>query len=291
MCRKKVFYQGTEGSYSHIVSGNFFGEGYEFVGLETFRDIFTKIGESDSSLAVIPVENSLAGSVFENFDLLNQFRAWIIGESFYKVRHNLLGFRDPKLTTDQNIERVKKVFSHYKALEQCADFFLKHPEIQPVIYSDTAGAAKFVKENNDPSLAAIAGKEAAELYGLDILKSNLEDNQENYTRFFVIQSHKPKQLDFSKLNKCSLVFIVKHEPGSLLRVIEVFARHKYNLSKIESRPIHGKFFEYFFYMDFEFDLTDKNTFNLVIDEFAKYTQWHKIMGIYPSGKSMLDFDD
>ncbi len=263
------------------------GGDYQFFGEKNFDFLFKALDEGKADLIVVPMENSLAGSVVENFDLLLKYDFFAIGEVYLKVEHNLLGFKNPK--TGKKPE-LKKVYSHYKALEQCLDFFRNNPDIEKVSYFDTAGSAKFVADSKNPEYGAIASKEASEIYGLDILEANIEDNSENYTRFLVFEKTKPQSLQKSpsaSLNKggvetpkCSLVFNLKHESGSLLKALKVLADYETNLTKIESRPVPGKMFEYFFYVDFEMKDWSEEKFSQLIEDFEENVTDYKILGLF-----------
>lgn len=270
---KTIAYQGILASFSYLVAKEYFGINNSFIGTKKFADIFKLVISNKVQYGIIPIENSLAGSIYECYDLLAKHHVWVIGQTYLKVQHCLLG-----LSKDTKISRI---FSHYKALEQCAKFFEKHREIEAVVYSDTAGAAKYIVEQNNKKWAAIASQEAAQKYGLKIIKKNIEDNKKNYTRFLIIG----KQVQMpAKSNKCSLIFTLPHVPGSLQNILGDFANNKFNLTKIESRPIYGRPFEYIFYADFEYGVNDLLKAKQTIFKLKKKTIMIKVLGFYPSKK-------
>ncbi len=274
-----ITYQGVPGSYSHITAVKYFGTDHTFIGTKAFKEIFENLKSGKADKAVVPVENTLAGTVYENYDYLNSYPVYASGEKNLKIEHQLLGIPTNDSLEDR-LRKIKKVYSHIKALEQCSHFFDEHPWIDETVYSDTAGAAKMVAEQKDYSIAAIASKTAADLYKLDILKSNIEDDAGNYTRFLVIG---PKEENILDANKCSLILTISHIPGSLYMALGTFADNKMNLTKIESRPIHGKPFEYVFYVDLEFKKEDFDHVKKVIEtELPAVTQTLKILGFYKS---------
>lgn len=265
-----VSYQGIPGSFSYLAMQEYFNGKVDGLGQRNFKDIFTCLVSGKSNLAIVPVENSLAGSVYEVYDLLFDFNCHAVGEHYHKVNHNLL-------TVGSVNQKLEKVFSHPKALEQCLKYFEGNPDIEKVAFSDTAGAAKYVADSKNPAFAAIASKEAAKLYGLHVSKENLEDNAHNFTRFLVLDV-KPYQ--GSDPNKCSLIFTLPHTPQSLFKAMEVISDPKININKIQSRPIHGKPFEYAFYIDFEFASQDYAFAGQCLENFAKKVNFIKNLGFY-----------
>ena len=269
-------YQGIPGSFSYLAGRKLFPKAQNMIGTKSFRELFKLVDSGQAAIGIVPVENSLAGSVHEVYDLLHNHSLTVSAETYLKIAHHLLVIKSAEKPANI-ISGLKKVFSHPKALEQCQIFFDQRPEIERSAYSDTAGAAKYVSQSNDKTLAAIASEEAAELYGLQIVQRNVEDDPRNFTRFLVIG----KESASEKPDKASLIFTLPHEPASLYRVLEVFAQEKLNVTKIESRPIPGSPFEYNFYIDFEFqggrDEADK-----AISEVHARTRTLKILGVYKS---------
>lgn len=280
--KRKILYQGIPGAFSHIAATGYFGSNHEFTGLPTFYEIFKQVEGTQADYGVIPVENSLAGSVVENYDLLYEHDITVIGEYYQPVEHNLLVLKDTGGTSKIDLKKLKKAYSHPKALEQCVQFFRKHPHITPLVYNDTAEAAQFVSSEKKKDIAAIASKEAAALYGLHILASDIQDNPNNWTRFLIITSIHSEQdiLRHDTVYKCSIMFTLPHKPGSLHTIIGIFSNAHLNLSKIESRPIHGTTFEYVFYIDVEFHSHDYTLMRELIDKCTEMANEIKVLGYY-----------
>lgn len=234
----RIAHKGLKGSFTYLNALNYFGKDHDFIGLENFNDIFDQVWRGYADFGVVPIENSLVGSIYENYDALCRYPVSIVGESYLRVEHFLVGAGP--------IDRIKKVYSHPKALEQCSQLFKSHPWFEKAMSSDTASAAEFIARSGDRSLAAISSAEAAKLYGLSILIPHIEDDPLNFTRFIVIAKKTAKN---SSDDKCSLMLKLKHIPGALSNVLNLIAAEEINLTKIESRPLIGKPFEYLFYLD------------------------------------------
>jgi chorismate mutase/prephenate dehydratase len=282
MSNKKIIYQGIKGSHSWLAGVKFFGGNNKFIEANNFKEIFLKVDKNKADYGVIPIENSLIGSIYENYDLLKQFKLKVVGEIYLKIEHNLLGIKFNHLKGEKRIKLIKKIYSHPKALEQCSKFFERYNWLEKVAFSDTAGAAKYVAEAKDLTLGAIASKIAAKIYKLEIIKEKIEDDKNNYTRFWIITKKYFLKKPSKKDNKGSIIFTLKHQPGSLYNALKVFAENKINLTKIESRPIIGKPFEYLFFVDFEFDKNDKIL--KILEELKKKTIFLEILGFYEKGK-------
>ncbi len=271
--RSFAAFQGLPGAYSELAARTYFqGSEVEAVPVPKFQDIFKNVLTGKADWGVVPLENSVAGSILENYDLLYLYPDLrIIGEVKIRVRHNLLGKKGSTL------DSVKKVYSHPQALSQCAEYLNKNG-YEPVSYYDTAGAASYVADSNDPEIAAIAGVDAARTYGLEILAQGLETNPHNYTRFAIIAREEmapsPEECD-----KVSLVFSTSDEAGALSRCLSVFASNRLNMTKLESRPIHGKPWSYMFYVDLDMP-EDKSRFEKAVQEIHKLTEDFRIMGMY-----------
>jgi len=239
----QVAIQGEPGSFSHEAAGKVFPEA-TILPCTVSPDVFRALSDKQVDAAVIPIENSLAGSVVEHYDLLLNHDVAIESESLLRIRHNLIA------VPGSSLERVRRVYSHPVALAQCRRFFDEHSEIEAVPFYDTAGSVKQLMELRDRSAAAIASARAAEYYGGEILAAGIEDNAENYTRFFVIRRG-GDVLPKPDADKVSLAFTVENRPGTLVAALEVFASQGTNLTKIESRPVQGKPWQYVFYVDYQ----------------------------------------
>ncbi len=212
-------------------------------------DVFETLAGKAADAAVIPIENSLAGSVVEHYDLLLAHQVGVESEWLVRIRHNLIGMPGTELS------RIRRAYSHPVALAQCRRFFAEHPEIAASAGYDTAGSVKQLMELGDPSVAGIASARAAQHYGGAILLSDIEDNPENYTRFFLVR-RRGEVRPAPQPNKVSLAFTVENRPGSLVEALQVFAGLGTNLTRIESRPVPGRPWEYVFYADYQLDRPD-----------------------------------
>lgn len=268
--QKKIGYQGMKGAFSYLEAKRQFGDNNIFIGRATFREVFEDLQEGRIDAALLPIENSLAGSIHEVYDLLYLYPFTIHGESYRRIEHCLLGIG--------KLEEVQTVFSHPKALEQCTKFLKAHPGIKPVVHADTAGAAEEVAQKKDKTLASISSEECAKIYGLQVIQKNIEDEPNNYTRFFVISKEKDQP---GKKNKCSLMLTLKHEPSALHNFLGLFAEEHLNLTKLESRPMKQRPFEYIFSLDFEFDGQDMERF---LTKCKNKAQSFKLLGMYEKTK-------
>ncbi|MDQ3098127.1 MAG: prephenate dehydratase [bacterium] len=279
----KVAYLGISGSFSYVAATASFRQDDEYMGANSFRDVFDLITESKVKYGVVPIENSLVGSIYENYDLLDAYNFQIFGEYYLKVEHCLLVHKNNSELIDQELSQIKKIYSHPKALEQCITFFKMHPWIEKCPYADTAKAARLVSEQNDPAIAAIAGKQTANLYELSAIRDNLEDNANNYTRFLVVTNNTEK---IEGADKCSLIVRVPHVRGTLYNVLGILVNNNCNLTKIESRPILGKPFEYIFYLDFTFK-NESTRLNTILDEIKEKVTSIKIIGVYKNATNLI----
>ena len=237
----RVAIQGEPGSFSHEAALKLVANAV-IVPCSLSADVFQAVAGEDVDAAVIPIENSLAGSVLEHFDLLLRHDVVVVRETRLRIRHNLIAISG---TTIADIERV---FSHPVALAQCRRFLANHPKMKSLAFYDTAGSVKQLVEQRDGHAAAIASEAAAHFYGAEILQSNIEDNPENFTRFFLVLRSGDAHPD-PAANKISLAFSVENRPGSLVAALNELSGMGTNLTKIESRPVHGKPWEYIFYVD------------------------------------------
>jgi len=265
----KVAYQGEPGAYSEEAGYEYF-DSPEMVPQESFDDVFSVVSSGICDSGLIPIENSLAGSIHLNYDLLLRHDLFIIGEFYLPIRHCLIGFPDTVLSD------IKRVISHPQALGQCAGHLRRLGVDTEAVY-DTAGSVKILKSSAERTTAAIASKRAAEIHQMRVLEENIEDNPENYTRFLEIRT-KPV---ISKNNeKTSIVFTLKNQPGALYQALGVFASQDIDLTKIESRPLVGKPWEYLFYMDF-ITTKGKETAKRALDDLQELAPMLRILGSYP----------
>jgi len=272
----RVAFQGERGAFSEEAVVKLLGERVAPVPRPTFEALFSAIDEGLASLILAPMENSLAGSVHRSFDLLVESRLHIIGEVIIPIGHNLIGL--PGAT----LQSVEVVESHPVALAQCEQFFVMHPRLKRVVAEDTAGSVRSVMKAGDSRRAAIAGRRAAEIYGAAILAEHLEDNRENYTRFLLL-SPQPESLE--PADKLSLVFELDHRPGALHKSLEPFARRAINMMKIESRPVHGKPWQYRFYLDLQTSGQEAAA-RAALDELASLVVGLRVLGSYASAKEL-----
>ena len=264
----KVAFQGEPGAYSEQAVFNYFGD-VETLPCESFDVVFDSVNSKSCDAGLIPIENSLAGSIHQNYDLLLRNQLQIVGEYLLRVRHCLIAMPDVKK------EDIKKAISHPQALGQCAAYLRSHGIKAEQVY-DTAGSVKMLKESGARDTAAIASRRAAELYGMQILEEGIEDNAENYTRFLAIQHDSVIPTEEAKT---SIVFTLKNQPGALFKAMSVFALRDIDLTKIESRPLQGKPWEYLFYIDF-IGATHEDTIRRALDHLGEYALTLRILGSY-----------
>lgn len=267
---RTVSFQGEHGAYSEQAARDFFGESILTGPCKTLKQVFRTVEDGTADFGLVPAENSLEGSVNQTYDLLLQTTLKIFAEVKIKVSHCLLGLPGTKLSD------VRAVYSHPQALAQCSAFLESLQVLSEPVY-DTAGSARLIKEKNLHDAAAIASEKAAALYGLDILRSAIEDFPENFTRFLVISKNETAR---TGTDKTSIVFGTKHTPGSLQTALGELATRGINLTKIESRPIRGTPWEYHFFVDFEGHRTDK-TCSEALGALERSTTFLKILGSYP----------
>ncbi|TWT40573.1 Phospho-2-dehydro-3-deoxyheptonate aldolase [Phycisphaerae bacterium RAS1] len=272
-----VAYLGAEGSYSHQAAGRYFGPrggGVLYRGMASFADMAEALAGGDVEYAMLPIENTTAGSINETYDIFARGSLHIVGEEVQRVDHCLLTLEAVPL------ERIRRIYSHPKALDQCTRFLaeMKHCHVESC--SDTAAAARKVRDDQDLSQAAIAGEEAARLYGLHIQRREIADQKENYTRF-VVAARSPAAFDLRIACKTSLIFATRHEEGALLRCLQAFSANHLNLTKLESRPRPNTPWEYLFYVDFEGNVADAAV-QKALQQLSAYTGFLKVLGSYPA---------
>jgi len=271
----KVGYQGIKGAYSEAAIYKHFKENVESVGFETFEEVFDAVENGTVDCGFLPFENTIAGSVVQNYDLLLKEDVFVTAEVFFKIKHNLISQKG------NNIENIKRVYSHPHALEQCREFLKKH-KIKAIPEYDTAGAVKIIKNRENKEEAAIASELCGDIYDLKIIENGIETNKNNTTKFFVIvkKENIPKNLE---KEKTSIAFKTKHYPGALVNALQRFSKNNVNLTKLESRPIPETQWEYVFYADFSGGTEDDNV-KLALSEAEATTKFIKILGSYPKGE-------
>jgi prephenate dehydratase len=241
----KVAIQGERGAFSHEAALKLV-PGAEIVPCALSAEVFAALDAGAVDAAVIPIENSLAGSVVEHFDLLLKHDVKVVEESLVRIRHNLIAM------PGASVGEIERVFSHPVALAQCRRFIAAHPAMKAIAFYDTAGSVKQLMELRERNAAAIASEAAAAIYGAEILERDIEDNPENYTRFFLVRRAGEAEID-AEANKMSIAFTLENRPGSLVAALSALSATGTNLTKIESRPVQGKPWEYIFYVDCQID--------------------------------------
>jgi prephenate dehydratase len=272
----RIAIQGELGSFSHEAALKIEPQA-TIVTCALSAEVFKRVENAEVCAAVIPIENSLAGSVVEHFDLLFQSEVQIERESLLRIRHNLIGVPGSK------VEEIRQVLSHPIALAQCRRFFDQHPGITPTSFYDTAGSVKHIISLGDKQAAAIASEQAALAYGGEVLAAGIEDNPANYTRFFLIRSRAQVQ-PAPGADKVSIAFTVANEPGTLVAALQVFAEHNTNLCKVESRPVQGQPWQYVFYVDYQ--VTDPVATSAALHQLRRKCILVKELGHYPSAQPL-----
>ncbi len=273
---KRVAFQGIEGAYSELAGRKHFAPYLDhtvFAGVPTLEQVVNDVEDGDTDYGLVPVENTTAGSINEVYDLLSCAQLSIVGEEVLRVEHCLLAIDEVPLTD------IRQIYSHPQALVECMKFVSKLPNCQALPYPDSAMAVKKVKDEKDPSIAAIASEEAGRLYGLKVLHRNIEDQPNNYTRFLVL-AKRPSVVDLRIPCKTSLLMATPHEEGSLLKALSILHEYKINLSKLESRPIPGMPFQYLFYIDFEGNIAEGRVAE-ALEKLRSATTSLKVLGSYP----------
>ena len=268
----RVAFQGERGAYSEAAAVTFFDDSIQPIPCHDFDAVFEAVATGQADRGVLPVENSLAGSIHRNYDLLLRHNLFIVGEVQILIAHQLIV--QPGVT----LADVKKVYSHPQALAQCERSLIELlPDAERIVTYDTAGSVKMLKEENITDGAGLASQRAADIYGMSILKPDMQDNAENYTRFVVVA---PEPIVPEGQVKTSIVFSLDNVPGSLFKSLAVFALRDIDLTKIESRPLQGKRWQYFFYIDFiggQYEERRQNALN----HLQEITTYFKVLGTYP----------
>ena len=268
---KKVYYQGDKGCFSELAACKFFDSSIKGIGVATFEDVFKTVKNKKSTYGIIPVENTLTGSIHQNYDSLLKYDLWIVGEVKLKITFSLLA------QTKVSLKSINEIWSHPVALNQCKEFLARHPKYNTVAVYDTAGAAKILKKERRYDVGILAGPQVAKLYGLRTLKKEIENNSQNFTRFLILSCK--KKIYSGRYVKTSLAFGVKNAPGILFKCLSVFALRNVDLVKLESRPIIGKPWEYLFYIDLKGSFEDENCRHAV-DALSEVVAYLKFLGSY-----------
>ena len=279
---KKIAIQGVPGSFHDIAAHKFFpNEEIELICCDTFEEIFNHIQEDSSVIGLIAIENTIAGSLLHNYELLRDSGTTIVGEHKLRIKHNCV------CLPEDDWDTLTEIHSHPVALAQCHNFLKRHPQMKVVEADDTAKSAEVIQTNNMKGHAAICSKYAAELYGMKVLEEGIETNKHNFTRFLVVtDTWRADDLrNRSQSNKATIVFSLPHNEGSLSQVLSIFSFYKINLTKIQSLPIIGREWEYLFYVDVIFN--DYLRFRQSIDAVSPLTRELKILGEYAELESTL----
>lgn len=279
---RRIAIQGEIGSFHDVASHCYFeGEDIELICCDTFEQVFNEMKKDSNVVGVVAIENTIAGSLLHNYDLLRESGAQIVGEHKLRISHSIM------CLPDEDWKDITEVNSHPVALMQCREFLKKHPEFKVVETDDTAGSAKNISLHQMRGHAAICSKAAAPLYGMKILEEGIETNKHNFTRFLVLAD--PWQAEElctpSLSNKASIVFSLPHNEGSLSQVLSIFSFYKINLTKIQSLPIIGREWEYMFYIDIMYN--DYTRYRQSIDAVRPLTKQMKILGEYKEGRSTV----
>lgn len=277
----RIAIQGGYGAFHEIAAIKYFNnEAIEVVPRNTFKDLFKAVKEGKVDYGITAIENSLAGSILPNYNLLLESNMKVVGEIYLRIKQNLVAL------PGQTIDEIKEVFSHPMAILQCQVFFDNYPNIKLVDSIDTALSAKKIHDEQIEGVAAIASDLAARKYKLEIIAEEIETNKKNYTRFLILQDKNGTPFSDEKVNKASLSFALAHKIGSLSKILSIFSFHEINLTKIQSMPIIGKDWEYQFYVDLE--INDYQRYKHALAAIEPFTSDIHILGEYYSGIKLLD---
>ena len=279
---KHIAIQGIEGSYHDIAAHQFFeNEQIELICCDTFEQLFDAIRQDPTVIGMAAIENTIAGSLLHNYELVREAPVTIVGEHKLRIKHSFL------CLPEDDWADITEVHSHPVALMQCRDFLSRHQELKVVEAEDTAGAAAAIARAQTHGHAAICSKAAADIYGMKVLEEGIETNKHNFTRFLVFASPSRANLlrDIRATDKASIVFALPHEEGSLSQVLSVLSYYKLNLTKIQSLPIIGREWEYLFYVDVQFQ--DYTRYSQGIDAIRPLTSGLKILGEYQHGQERI----
>lgn len=278
----RVAIQGIKGSFHDIAAHRYFeGEDIELICCDTFEEVFAAVEADDTVVAMVAIENTIAGSLLHNYELLRESGLTIVGEHKLRISHSIMCLPDDYWAD------IQEVNSHPVALMQCREFLAHHNMLKVVEVADTAGAAADISRRQLHGHAAICHKDAAQIYGMKVLQEGIETNKHNFTRFLVLCSGRKAgaMRDVHTTNKASLVFTLPHEEGSLSAILSILSYYKLNLTKIQSLPIIGKEWQYMFYTDVRF--TDYTHYHQAVNAITPLTQELKLLGEYVNGKQSI----
>jgi prephenate dehydratase len=272
-----VAFGGERGAFGELAAVEFFGSARSYIPRREFADVFDAVARGAARYGVIPIENSLAGSIHHNYDLLLEHDLYIVGEIYLRVSHYLIACKGVSR------RRIVRIFSHPQALAQCKRYLRKYPSIEIVPVSNTAGAVKKIKDERLVDAAAIASMQAAIDFDMQVMARRIEDNHSNMTRFLVLAKKPQRKNPGAGKTKTSIVFATKNIPGALFKALSVFALRDIDLYKIESRPVQSRQFEYLFYLDFDGSYRDEAQKN-AINHLREITTFYRLLGSYPRGR-------
>ncbi|MDR9418209.1 bifunctional chorismate mutase/prephenate dehydratase [Gracilimonas sp.] len=278
--RIRVSYQGTDGAYSHLAASRHFSDRYatvDAIGYDTFQQAANALIEEEVDYAILPIENTTAGSINDTYDIVGKENLHIVGEEILKIVHCLMSVEPVELS------KVRRILSHPQAIAQCTSFLSKLPRCKVESYLDTAMSAKKILEDGDITQAAIAGAHTADLYNLHVIESDIANQNENYTRF-VVAANEPVKVDAQIPAKTSLMMVTSNEEGSLIECLNVLHKHKINMAKLESRPRMNEPFRYSFYLDIHGNTEDAEV-SKGLEELSEKAEELKILGCYPKQES------
>jgi len=271
--RYSVAFQGERGAFSFSAARKLLGKNVPPHPCESFKEVFEIVHKGVVTHGVIPIENTLHGSVHENYDLLLNYDLPIMGETSLRISHHLIAL------PGQRFQDLTRAFSHPVALNQCREFFEKNKRITPVSFYDTAGSVKMLQEQKPDGAAAIASEDAAAIYGGKILKRNIEDNRQNFTRFFLLTRQTGRRRTQTGSWKTSIVFATENAAGALFKAMACFSLRDLNLTKIESRPLRSRPWEYLFYVDI-IGCQDDKALSRALENLKETASFFKVLGSY-----------
>jgi len=265
-----VAYQGVPGSFSEQALLQFFTNPVQTTYVTTFAEVFKLLNNQEVDYGVLPIENSSTGGIYEILDSLNMYDLYIVGETYVRVTHHLLGCHEATIDT------IQEIYSHPQGFQQSRLFLDKFPQWKHIPYYNTAISAQLIAEEQDPKKAAIASKRAAEIYNLKVVVENIQDVNNNYTRFVIISKHMHQDAAY---NKISIVYSLPHSVGSLYQSLGIFAEHQVNILSLQSRPIKERPWEFYFYLDLAGNIEDQNV-KAALLQIKELSRQYKLLGNY-----------